>query len=278
MTSFAADDAGVYERMMGRWSRRLAARFIEFAAIGGARSILDVGCGTGSLTFGLAAAAPAASIVGIDLSRAFVDYARSKAADPRLTFDQGDAMALPQDDRVFDATLSLLVLNFVSDPRRAIQEMTRVTRPGGVVAASVWDFRGGLPHQRVFLDTAAVIDPVDGNKLRSKMLSMPLTGPGELADAWMEHGLLDVEQTSLTVRIELQSFADYWEPWQGGQGMVGPYLRTLDEEKRMAIEHHLRQAYQAGGEDGLRSFTGTAWAVRGMRPLGHPVRRVDSGR
>jgi SAM-dependent methyltransferase len=218
------------------------------------------------LTFGLAEAAPEATIVGIDCSRAFVEYARSKAADPRLTFDQGDAMALPYDDRAFDATLSLLVLNFVSDPRRAIQEMKRVTRPGGVVAASVWDFRGGLPHQRVFLDTAAVIDPVDGDTLRSKMLSMPLTGPRELADAWMEQGVLNVEQASLTVRIELQSFADYWEPWQGGQGMVGPYLRALGQEKRMAIEHHLRRAYLAGGDDGLRSFSGAAWAVRGTRP------------
>jgi SAM-dependent methyltransferase len=263
---FAADDAGVYERMMGRWSRRLASRFIEFAAIGGARAILDVGCGTGSLTFGLADAAPAAAIVGIDLSPIFVDYAPSRVADPRLTFDQGDAKALPYDDGTFDATLSLLVLNFVSDVRQAIREMQRVTRPGGVVAAAVWDFCGGLPHQRVFLDTAAVIDPIDGNALRSKMLSMPLTGPGELTNAWMEHGLLNVEQASLTVRIEFRSFADYWEPWQGGQGMVGPYLKALGDEKRMTIEHHLRLAYLAGRSDGLRSFTGTAWAVRGTHP------------
>jgi SAM-dependent methyltransferase len=262
---FTANDPIVYEQSMGRWSRRLARLFIDFAAIGGAAEIVDIGCGTGSLTFALADAAPGARIVGIDYSQAYVDYARSRAPDGgRLTFEQGDAAALPYEDRAFDAALSLLVLNFVPDAERAASEMARVTKPGGVVAACVWDFRGGLTFLRIFADTAAAFDP-DGEAFRARQFSAPFTGPGELEAAWTRLGLGEVEQTALTIRMEFRSFADYWEPWLGGQGTVGAYVTSLSEAKRQLIEHHLRLAYLAGGEDGPRSFAATAWAVRGVK-------------
>ena len=265
---YTANDASVYERSMGRWSRRLAGPFIDFAAIGGAAKIADIGCGTGSLTFTLTDIAPGAEIVGIDYSQAYVDHARSKAPDgARLTFEQGDAAALPYADQAFDAALSLLVLNFVPDAERAANEMARVTGPGGVVAACVWDFRGGLTFLRVFADTAAALDP-DGEAFRARQFSAPFTSPGELATAWTRLGLGEVEQTALTIRMEFRSFADYWEPWLGGQGTVGAYVTSLSEAKRRLIEHHLRLAYLAGGEDGPRSFAATAWAVRGVKPGG----------
>ena len=262
---YAANDPGVYERSMGRWSRRLAGRFLDFAAIGGAAEVLDVGCGTGSLTFALADAAPGARITGMDHSRAYVDHARSRAPDMgRLMFEQGDAAALPYRDGAFDAALSLLVLNFVPDAERAAGEMARVTKPGGVVAACVWDFRGGLTFLRVLADTAAALDP-GGVAFRAKQFSAPFTGPGELAAAWTRLGLGEVEQAALTIRMEFVSFADYWEPWLGGQGTVGAYVAGLDEATRARIERHLRLAYLAGGEDGPRSFAATAWAVRGVK-------------
>ena len=174
---YTANDPSVYERSMGRWSRRLAGPFIDFAAIGGAAKIADIGCGTGSLTFTLTDIAPGAEIVGIDYSQAYVDHAQSKAPDgARLTFEQGDAAALPYADQAFDAALSLLVLNFVPDAERAANEMARVTGPGGVVAACVWDFRGGLTFLRVFADTAAALDP-DGEAFRARQFSAPFTAP-----------------------------------------------------------------------------------------------------
>lgn len=263
---YAANDATAYERSMGRWSRRLAGPFLDFAAIGAVAKVLDVGCGTGSLAFAFAEAVPGARIVGIDHSQAYVDQARSKACDGRrLTFEQGDAAALPYEDHAFDAALSLLVLNFVPDAERAASEMVRVTRTGGVVAACVWDFRGGLTFLRVFADTVATLDP-GGEAFRAKQFSGPFTGPGEFAMAWKSLRLEEVGQTALTIRMEFQSFADYWDPWLGGQGTVGAYVTGLSDAKRRLIEHHLRLAYLAGGEDGPRSFAATAWAVRGVKP------------
>ena len=218
---YTANDPAAYEQSMGRWSRRLAAPFIDFAAPGYPTSIVDVGSGTGSLAFALADVAPAARITGIDHSQAYVDFTRSQAPDDgRLTFEQGDAAALPYEDEAFDAALSLLVLNFVPDAERAAREMVRVTKRGGVIAACVWDCRGGLTFLRVFADTAATLDP-GGEAFRAKQFSAPFTGPGELAAAWTKMGLHEVEQIALTIRMEFRSFADYWGPWLGGRGRSG---------------------------------------------------------
>lgn len=265
MTSFfAAESAAGYELLMGRWSRRLAPRFIEFAAVDDATTVLDLGCGTGSLSLALADALPRAGITGIDISQAYIDFARSKVADPRLSFERGDAMALPYADRTFDAALSLLALNFIPDAEKAVREMARVTNPGGVVAGSVWDFRGGLLYLRLFADTAAVLDP-EADRLRSKLVSTPLTGGGELAAMWKKVGLSVVKETSLMIRMEYKSFADYWSSFMSGQGVFGPWVTGLGAERRSLIEQHVRRAYFTGGEDGARSFTATAWTVRGIR-------------
>ena len=262
---YNANNAAAYEQLMGRWSRRLAPLFIDFAAIGDVSSVLDVGCGTGCLTFVLAEAFPSARIRGLDYSQAFIVDASSKApADGRLVFEQGDATSLPYEDRSFDAALSMLVLNFVSDAQKAARELVRVTRDGGTVAACVWDFRGGLTHLRVFADTAAALDP-SGEAFRARVFSGPFTRSGEFASTWTEMGLREVEQTSLTIRMEFNSFTEYWEPMLAGQGTAGAYVQSLDSAKRSLIEHYLRCAYCAGDADGPRSFTATAWACRGIR-------------
>lgn len=143
--------------------------------------------------------------------------------------------------------------------------MVRVTKRYGVVAAAVWDFRGGVPYQRMLLDTAAALDPQDAEPVRAEIFSTPLTGPDELAATWKNIGLREITQVSLTTRMEFQSFADYWEPFLGGQGITGAYVKGLNDEKRSLIERYVRLAYLGGGEDGPRSFASTAWAVRGVR-------------
>lgn len=159
-----------------------------------------------------------ANVTGLDQSRAFIASARS--LDPenaRLIFDEGEATALPFADQTFDATLSLLVVNFIPDAERAIREMVRVTKPNGIVAASVWDYPGGFTFVRIFADTAAVLDP-GGEVYRARQFSARFTGADELATEWTLLGLRNVKQTTLMIRTEFESFEDYWKPWLGGQG------------------------------------------------------------
>jgi ubiquinone/menaquinone biosynthesis C-methylase UbiE len=264
--NYAANDPEAYEQMMGRWSRKLAPQFIAFAGLHNPATIMDVGCGTGNLATALASRFQDADVTGLDRSGAFIASARS--LDPgnrRLIFNEGDATALPFADHSFDAALSLLVVNFIPDAERAVREMVRVTKPGGIVAASVWDYPGGFTIVRILADTAAVLDP-SGEQYRARQFSARFTGADELAAEWTRLGLRNVAQTTLLIRMEFDNFEDYWKPWLGGQGPAGAYVTSLSEDKQSRLEHHMRLAYLGGRPDGRRSFTAAAWAVRGTKP------------
>ncbi len=179
-SNFIARDGDGYERQMGRWSKRLAILFVDFAGYRPSERILDVGCGTGSLTAEISGRSATTDLVGLDYSEIYARYARQhNGAGTR--FLVGDGGALPFPTGALDRTLSLLVLHFVPDPDRTITEMRRVTRPGGVVAAAVWDAAGGVLTNRLFCDTAAALDP-RGATFRQTNFSRPLTQPGELAE------------------------------------------------------------------------------------------------
>ncbi len=138
-SDFAAHNADAYEQVMGRWSRRLAPLLIQFGGLADGDRVLDVGCGTGSLSFALAEAANVATVAGIDQAGVYVSFARSRTNDPRFGFQQADARALPFPDASFDRAFSMLVLQFIPDVDRAVAEMSRVVRPGGTVTAAVWE-------------------------------------------------------------------------------------------------------------------------------------------
>src|SRR5262245_26580234 len=142
--------AEAYERFMGRWSRRLAPPFIKFAGLKDGDRVLDVGSGTGALALVVLQEAPAGRVVGIDPSPAYIAHARTRAGGGRATFEEGDARRLRFPDASFDTALALLVVNFIPDRTAAVREMARVTRPGGVVAAAVWDYGGGMEMLRAF--------------------------------------------------------------------------------------------------------------------------------
>jgi SAM-dependent methyltransferase len=254
-SAYSASDGAAYEVFLGRWTRALGQRMVEFAGFSEG-PLLDVGCGTGSLA---RAMAKRGSAIGVDAAIPYVAYASEHAEEPR--FVAGEAGWLPFADGVFAGAAAQLVLNFVTDPVAAVREMRRVTRKGGVIATSVWDFRGGLVFQRMLWDTAAGIDP-NAAKTRDRLFSAPLALPDGLPSLFADAGIDGVETGALNVRMEYASFADYWEPLLGGQGPVGTYAASLAPELRAKVEAAVRAAYLSGAPDGPRSMTASAWAVR----------------
>ena len=210
-SSFDVHDAAGYEQLMGRWSKKLAPLFIDFAGLANGEKILDVGCGTGSLTFALTKFSDLAEISAIDYSPVFVEAANRRNTDPRVRIQQADACALPFEDCTFDRALALLVLHFVPEAGKAVAEMRRVVRSGGVVAAVVWDHLGGMPGMRMMLDTVAVLTE-GGRQLRNRYCFQPMMQPGEMKQSFVEQGLADVAETELMIRMDYQNFDDYWAP------------------------------------------------------------------
>jgi SAM-dependent methyltransferase len=253
-----------YERMMGRWSTRLAPLFINFARVRNGARILDVGCGTGSLVQAMADLGGGSEIVGIDPAQPFIDYCRKRFADPRVTFDRGNAIELPFPNDSFDHSLSLLVFQFIPQPGKAASEMRRVTRPGGTIAACTWDtVGGGLEMSAIFWEEAARLDlAAEARAERPRHCNRK----GELAALWQETGLDAVEETALEMQTDFSSFDDYWLPYTGGVGPQGVYVADISSESRNSLCQALRNRLLGDQPDGPFSLRAKAWAVRGTVP------------
>src|SRR5580765_6613192 len=252
--------ADAYEVEMGRWSRQLAPLFVEFAGVRDGERVLDVGCGTGSLSATLVRVTGASKIVGIDPSKGFIEYARTLVTDPRVTFELGDAQELPYADGSFDRCMALLIVHFVPDAPKAANEMRRVTRKGGVVATTMWD--GSRAHEltRCFWNAAVAIDPTAKRPAERR----GSYGSAEaLSDLLKGAGLTDIEVTDLTMPCQFSSFDDYWLPVTEGQGPSGAYLARLSEDDRAALRERLRQDLLGNRADGPFSLQAKAWAVKG---------------
>ena len=263
MAGYVATSADAYERSMGRWSARLAEAMLDALALPSGAAVLDAGCGTGALSAAIAARDPAARIIGVDLSEAFVAAARARV--PAGRFLTGDITRLDLPDGGFDAVLSLLVLQFVPDRAAAVAEMARQARPGGLIAAAMWDFTGGFPFLRVFADTVAAAEP-DGEAFRARHWSDPVGTPGRLSALLRGADLVDIAERDLLIRQDFADFADWWTPWaSGGQGIAGAFVAALPPERLPHVEALARRAYLAGGPDGPRSFVAVARLATGRR-------------
>jgi SAM-dependent methyltransferase len=258
-------DAQAYERFMGRWSRILAPLLVDFAEIAGAGRVLDVGSGTGSLTFAIAKRKPRCDVMGIDPSKEYVAYANSRIpAGVRASFEVGDAQKLLFDDATFEGSLSLLVFNFIPDSAQALRELVRVTRPGGKIAAAVWDYGNGMRMLRTFWDTAVSIDP-KAEALDEK--HMPLCRSGDLRELWRRGGLTSIDERPLDFTMRFSSFSDYWEPFLLGQGPAGSYVRRLDNARRSALRDEVKRRLQISEGNSAFDLPARAWAVRGTVPV-----------
>jgi SAM-dependent methyltransferase len=259
-------DAEAYERFMGRWSRLVAHLVVDFADLPDSGSVLDVGSGSGSLAFVIAEQKPRCRVQGIDLSKRYVAYANRKNPFPaRATFRAGDAQQLPFPDAAFDASVSLLVFNFIPTPGRALEEMRRVTKPGARLTAAVWDYGGGMEMLREFWDAAASIDENAENQHEKHM---PLCRGGELSELWKRGGLENVHEQPLDVTMRFESFADYWDPFLLGQGPAGVYVRSLSRDQLQALRDELKHRLSVSKGDEPFPLPARAWAVRGSVPFG----------
>jgi len=222
-----------YDLFMGRYSRPLAAEFADSAGVVAGGSALDVGCGPGALTAVLVERLGPDSVTAIDPSPPFV--AECAARHPGISVTTGQAEALPFSDAGFDYVLAQLVLHFVSEPRRATEEMRRVLRPGGVVAACVWDFAEGMEMLRVFWDAALALDPGAPDEART----LRFGHEGEIPELFEAAGFDVITETTLVVRSEYAGFEELWSGFLAGIGPAGSYCVALPDARRQALREEL---------------------------------------
>ncbi|MCX2966503.1 class I SAM-dependent methyltransferase [Gordonia sp. Z-3] len=239
----------VYARFMGRYAEPLASVFAAFAGVSTSQRVLDVGCGPGALAAHLYSIG--AEVSAIDPSPPFVAAIRQRLPD--VDVRKGTAEELPYGNAEFDAAVAQLVVHFMTDPVGGIRQMARVTRPGGMVAACVWD--GPTGALAPFWDAVHVLDPAAEDEAL-------LSGAhrGHLTALFEDAGLRSVVEEPITADIEHPTFEEWWEPYTFGVGPAGEYVRGLDADARARLESVAR------GRLGPGPFrvVATAWAARGI--------------
>jgi SAM-dependent methyltransferase len=247
-----------YEQYVGRWSRRVAPRFLSWLNVPAGQRWVDVGCGTGALCAAILDGCSPSALTGVEPSEGFLKTAQSNLAG-RATLVQGTAAAIPLDDQAADVVVSGLVLNFVPDVGAALAEMARVLSSGGHLGGYVWDYSGKMELIRRFWD--AVVELVPEAAKLHEGVRFPLCQPEALLSALRKAGLRAPETTAIDVRTDFASFDDYWSPFLGGQGPAPAYAMSLGEAARARLRGHLRERLPIE-PDGSASLVARAWAFR----------------
>ena len=252
------DGAG-YERYMGKWSQLAGRAFLDWLAPAADQRWLDVGCGNGAFTEMLVERCAPASIRGIDPSEAQIAFARTRPAARLAQFQQGNAMALPFENDEFDAAVMPLVIAFVPEPAKGVAEMARVVRPGGIVAAYMWDQPGGgMPYDALVVELqamgVAVPQPpsIDASRLDVQRA------------LWAGAGLVDVETREIAVERTFANFDDYWTTVRLGPS-VGPPLAAMADDDLARLERRMRDVLSSDAT-GQITYGARANAVKGRVP------------
>jgi SAM-dependent methyltransferase len=236
---------------MGRFSEPLAVLFAELAGVRAGQRVLDVGCGPGALTGQLVRSLGSGAVSAIDPSASFVAAVRGRL--PGVDVRRGVAERLPFADGAFDAAVAQLVVHFMADPVAGLAEMGRVTRPGGVVAACVWDHAGGAGPLAAFWQAVRDLDPDAADEA-----GLPGAREGHLADLCVAAGLHDVQPGALTIGVTFATFADWWEPFTLGVGPAGAYVSQLERQHQQALRIRCAQLLPPAPFH----ISATAWTAR----------------
>jgi SAM-dependent methyltransferase len=261
-----ASGAG-YESYIGRWSRLVARQFLAWLNVPLGASWLDVGCGTGVLSQTILDIVDPKTVLGIDSSQAYIDFACKQVKDPRVSFHLGDARALPVESSSYDAAISGLVLNFVPKPSQVLSEMARTVRKGGTVAAYLWDYADQMQLIRYFWNAAVALD--------KKVLALdegqrfPLCQPEAIRQLFQISSssntqLENVDICAIDIPTVFRDFDDYWSPFLSSQGPAPSYIMSLSEERRIALREYLRSTLPIAS-DGSIHLIARAWAARAVR-------------
>jgi ubiquinone/menaquinone biosynthesis C-methylase UbiE len=250
--------ADAYERHDGRYSASLAAQMVRLATISPGQRALDVGCGPGALTSTLATAVGPENVAAVDSHEPFVKACRDRV--PHADVRVAAAERLPCGDGHFDVALAQLVLDYVEEPERAVAQMRRVVRPGGVIAACVWDYPGEMTMLRVFWDAASALDPLAA-KAHDQGRAMRFCQRGELGQLWRSAGLERVEEGELLASARYADFDAFWDPFEAGVAPGGPYCKSLGANPRGALREECFR--RLGSPAGPFYLSARAWSVRG---------------
>lgn len=249
--------AEAYDRHIGRYGSALARALIEIANVSAGQRALDVGCGPGALAAELCQVLGSDGAGAIDPSAPFVEACAQRV--PGVEVRLANAEELPFPDDSFDVALSQLAVNFMSDPPAGVREMRRVTRPGGTVAAAVWDYAGEMTLLRRFWDAAVSLDP--GAAESDEGRSMPYCTPDELERLWRDAGLHNPAVSALVAEAEYRDFDDLWQSLEHGSGPSTAYASSLSPGRRAELRDELRRRLSVG-EDPFR-LPARAWSVVG---------------
>ena len=257
------DIGAAYEAYVGRWSRLVGREFVRWLGVPRDCRWLDVGCGAGALIEAIVEHAEPHEVLGVDRSKGFVGYARSRLPVARVAFQVGDARALPVPTGGFDAVVSGLVLNFVPEPARMVGEMARAGRPGSTIGLYVWDYASGMELMRCFWDAAKALDPEAA--ALDEAVRFPSCAPAPLEALFGAAGLSQVATRAIDVPTRFRDFDDYWSPFLGGQGPAPAYAMSLPEDRRISLRELIRSNLPVGPDCSIQ-LTARAWAVRGSKP------------
>lgn len=248
--------AEAYDRHIGRYGAELAQALIAAAGVRPGQRVLDVGCGPGALTHELVGMLGAAQVAAVDPSAPFAEACARRL--PGVRVEVAGAESLPFEDGAFDAALAQLVVNFMRDAEAGVREMRRVTRPGGTVAAAVWDYAGEMTILRRFWDAAVALDPEAAALDEGRM---PYCAPEPLRELWSAAGWQDVRVEAVVAGADYDGFEDLWAPLELGVAPSGAYVASLPEGGRRALKDELRARLDV--DDAPFRLTARAWVVTG---------------
>jgi SAM-dependent methyltransferase len=252
-----------YEGYIGRWSRVVAPEFLAWLHAKRGSRWLDDGCGTGELTRAILELSAPEAVDGFDLSVPYINYAREHTQDSRATFAVADAQALPCADAVYDVAVAGLCLNAMPDQPRAVAEIMRVVKPGGIVGAYVWDFDGKMQMLTHFWNTVEALDPSTEDSSEDPRFA--ICKPEPFAELFRAAGLHDVEVRAIDAPTVFKDFDDFWTPFLRGEAPAQQHTASLSPERRALLRDRLRTSLPIIG-NGSIPMIARAWAAKGRVP------------